>query len=141
MSEQEKPQPIQEEIDQAAAEKLAKQEAKKAAAKAEKEAKEAKKAERLAARQAAAAKTDTADKDPNDPAAAFFGDMPIIRSQIDPEERFKIKYHKVEQVTEELVGQEVRILARISNSRAQAKSCFVVLREGWASFEGVLFGT
>lgn len=65
--------------------------------------------------------------------------MDIIRSQCDPETRFWMKYHMVSELTEDTVGKQVRIRARISNSRGKGKMIFVILREGWASVQAVLF--
>jgi len=143
MSEQEAQKPTVEKKE-LTPEELAKKEADKKArqeaAKLEKAAKEAKKKERLEARQAGAKKaTGEFVKDPNDPCASKFGDMEIIRSQVDPETRFWIKYHQVKDLTEEIAGQQVRIRARISNSRGKGKMIFVVLRGGWASVQAVLF--
>jgi len=122
------------------AEKKAKKEAKAEAAKLEKAAREAKKSERLAARQAQeAAKKAEYVKDPNDPSAAFFGDMDMIRSQCDPEDRFTKKYIAVKDITDAHVGTQIRIRGRINNSRAKGNMCFVVVREGYASVQCVLF--
>lgn len=141
MSEQEpKVELTPEQIAQAEAEKKAKKEAKAEAAKAEKAAKEAKKAERLAARQAQeAAKKAEYVKDPNDPCADKFGDMEIIRSQCDPEERFTKKYVAVMDIDDSHVGQTIRIRGRLNNSRAKGNMCFVVVREGYAQVQCVLF--
>ena len=68
--------------------KEAKQKAKKEAAAANKAAKEAKKAERLAERQRKEAEKNQFVKDPNDPCADKFGELPLNRSQCDPEVRF-----------------------------------------------------
>jgi membrane protein involved in colicin uptake len=83
---------------EAKAAKDAKQKAKKEAAAAQKAAKEAKKKERLEARQAADAAKNVFVKDPNDPCADKFGDLPLNRSQCDPETRFTKQYTKIEQL-------------------------------------------
>lgn len=64
--------------------KEAKAKAKKEAAAANKAAKEAKKQERLRKRQEEEAKKNEFVKDPNDPCAEKFGDLPLNRSQCDP---------------------------------------------------------
>ena len=112
-------------------EKERKKEEKKKKAQEEKAAREAKKKERLEARQ----KKDEKEfvKDPNDPCANKFGDREIIRSQCDPEDRFKLIYTNVKDLNESLKGKDVLIRARISNSRGKGKMAFVVLREGWAT--------
>ena len=57
---------------------------------------DAKKNERLAKRQQkVAAQEEEGKKDPNDPAAHLFGDLPLNRSQGDPELRFTKKFTKV----------------------------------------------
>lgn len=94
-----------------------------------KNAKQAAKDARLAQRQAAAAAKDEFKKDPNDPSAHQFGDKELNRSQGDPELRFIKKFHKVCDVDEKLVDQEVIIRARVQNSRAKGKMCFMMLRE------------
>ena len=121
-------------------EKKAKKEAKAEAAKNEKAARDAKKNERLAARQAAeAAKKGEFVKDPNDPCAHKFGDMGMITSSCAPEDRFTKVYVAVKDILDEHTGQTIRIRGRISNSRAKGKMCFVVVREGFASVQCVLF--
>lgn len=72
--------------------KEAKAKAKKEAAAANKAAKENKKNERLRKRQEEDAKKNEFVKDPNDPCADKFGDLPLNRSQCDPETRFLKKY-------------------------------------------------
>lgn len=129
-----------EEIEALEAEKKAKKEAKAETGKNEKAAREAKKQERLAARQTAeAAKKADFVKDPNDPCADKFGDMEIIRSQCDPELRFTRLYIEIKNITEEHIGQVIRIRGRVSNSRAKGSMAFVVIREGYGSVQAVLF--
>lgn len=125
--------------EQLAAEKEAKKEAKDAAKAANKAARDAKKNERLRARQEAEAKKNEFVKDPNDPCADKFGELPLNRSQCDPELRFTRKYVAVKDLGEEHAGKEVRIRGRLSNSRAKGKMCFVVIREAFATAQAVLF--
>jgi regulator of protease activity HflC (stomatin/prohibitin superfamily) len=94
-----------EQIATAEAEKKAKKELKAEVAKNEKAAREAKKAGRLAERQAqGAAKNAEFVKDPNDPCADKFGDMDIIRSQCNPEDRFTKIYVAVKDINDSHVG-------------------------------------
>ena len=72
--------------------KEAKAKAKKEAAAANKAAKEAKKQERLRKRQEEEAAKNVFVKDPNDPCADKFGDLPLNRSQCDPNLRFEKTY-------------------------------------------------
>jgi hypothetical protein len=67
-------------------------------------------------------------KDPNDPCANKFGDQVLNRSQGDPELRFTKKIMKVIDIDETLVGKEVTIRARVQNSRAKGKMCFMMIR-------------
>lgn len=142
MSDEPKQEPAKEltpeEIAAAEAKKAAK-DAKKEAAKQEKAARDAKKAERLAARQAKGAADAEFVKDENDPCAHLFGDMPLCRSQCDPEDRFKIIYTAVKNLGPEHEGKEVRIRGRLHNSRAKGKMAFVVVRESFATVQAVLF--
>ena len=64
--------------------KEAKAKAKKEAAAANKAAKEAKKQERLRKRQEEEAKKNEFVKDPSDPCADKFGELPLNRSECDP---------------------------------------------------------
>jgi len=75
--------------------KEAKAALKKEAAAANKAAKEQKKQERLRKRQEDDAKKNEFVKDPNDPCADKFGDVPLNRSQCDPQVRFEKVYTKV----------------------------------------------
>lgn len=78
-------------------------------------------------------------KDPNDPCADKFGDMDIIRSQCNPEDRFTKIYVAVKDIDDSHVGKQIRIRGRINNSRAKGAMCFAVIREGYASVQCVLF--
>lgn len=130
---------VDEEAAKLEAEKKAKKEAKKEAAMAEKAAKEKKKADRLADRNAATALSKVFVKDPNDPCADKFGEMDIIRSQCDPELRFTRKYVEIKNLGDEHIEKEVRIRGRINQSRGKGKMAFVIVREGYASCQVVLF--
>jgi len=75
----------------------------KAKASSSKHDRDLKKAERLAARQAQASKAeDEYKKDPNDPCADKFGDLPVIKSQGDPEKRYARKWTAVKDLDEKL---------------------------------------
>ena len=121
--------------EQIAAEKEAKKAQKEAAAAANKAAKDAKKAERMAKREAQQA---NAVNKADDPCADKYGDMEIIRSQCNPEDRFTKVYVQVKDIDESYVGKEVRIRARLHNSRGKGKICFAVLRESYATIQLVL---
>ena len=119
--------------------KKAQKEAKKEEAKNETAAREALKNERLKARQdAVAAKSGEFQKDPNDPCADKFGDVEMIQSQCNPEDRFTKVYVSVKDLGEEHVGKVVRIRGRIHNSRGTGKMSFVVVREAFASVQAIL---
>lgn len=122
---------------QPAAEKTPEQlekEAKKKAKKAEKEA--AKKAKEEAKRKKQMeleAQKHTFVKDPNDPCADKFGDLPLNQSQCDPNLRFERKYTSVGDLSAELKDQEVRVRCRVHNSRAKGNMCFIVGRESYST--------
>lgn len=103
-------------------------------------AKDLKKMERLRKKQEEEAKKNELVKDPNDPAADRFGEMELIRSQCDPELRHERKYTAVKDLNDDLIGQVVRIRARVSNTRKQGGSLtFLVLRESYATAQCVVF--
>lgn len=77
--------------------------------------------------------------DPNDPCASKFGDLPICRSQCDPELRFTRHYVAVKDIGVEHEGKEVRIRGRMHNTRATNKSAFCVIREGYATIQTLMF--
>ena len=104
-----------------------------------KNAKQNAKEERLKKRQAEAAAKDEFKKDPNDPCADKFGDHVLNRSQGDPELRFTKKFTKVIEIDEKSVDKEVIIRARVQNSRAKGKMCFMMLREQYATIQAGLF--
>lgn len=122
--------------EKAAAEKKAQKEANKAKAKAEKE---AKKAARLAAKQKELEEKNKFVKDPNDPCADKFGDLPINMSQCDPEERFTKVYTEVRHIGTEHNDKVIRIRGRMHNSRVTNKNAFCVIREGYATVQTVMF--
>ena len=129
------PEQIQTEKEAKELKKKQKEEAKAA----NKAAREAKKLERLRARQEEQAKKNEFVKDPNDPCADKFGELPLNRSQCDPEIRFTKKYVAVKDIDEKLENQEVRIRARVHNSRSKGKMCFIVARENYATVQCMLF--
>lgn len=51
--------------------------------------------------------------DPNDPCISQFGDVPLIDSSGDPEDRFNHKYTKLQDINEALKDQEVTVRARV----------------------------
>jgi hypothetical protein len=119
--------------------KDAKTKAKKEAAAAQKAAKEKVKNDRLKARQEEEAKKNIFVKDPNDPCADKFGDLPLNRSQCDPEARFTKVYTAVKDIDASLAGQDVRVRCRVHNSRGKGNMAFIVAREIYATVQAVLF--
>lgn len=119
--------------------KEAKAKAKKEAAAANKAAKEQKKQERLRKRQEEDAKKNEFVKDPNDPCTDKFGDLPLNRSQCDPQVRFEKVYVDVKDLDASKANTDVRIRCRVHNSRAKGKMCFIVGRQGYATVQAVLF--
>lgn len=99
----------------------------------------AKKAERLAARQTkVAAQVDENKKDPKDPSAALFGEVPLNKSQGDPEIRFTKKFTNVKDVDQSLNGKDVIVRGRLHNSRAKGKLAFFVIRDQFSTVQCVL---
>ena len=78
-------------------------------------------------------------KDPNDPCAHLFGDTDLIRSTIDPEERFAKKYHRVKQLVEELKGEEITVRGRVHRVTGKGGACFIVLRESFYTCQACIF--
>lgn len=78
-------------------------------------------------------------KDPNDPCAHQFGDLELIQSKIDPEDRYKKKYTKVRELDESLKDQEVIIRARIHRTTGKGGACFLVLRENFYTCQACIF--
>ena len=104
-----------------------------------KNAKELAKQERLRKRQEEEAKKNEFVKDPDDRCADKFGDLPLNRSQCDPELRFQKQYVDVKNLDASLKDQDVRIRCRVHNARKQSKKmCFVVGRQGTATVQAVL---
>jgi len=87
----------------------------------------------------AAAKKCEFKKDPNDPCASKFGDLPLNRSQGDPELRFTKKFEKILNLDESKVGQDVIIRGRIHNSRGTGGQSFMVLRDQYSTVQANLF--
>jgi aspartyl/asparaginyl-tRNA synthetase len=61
------------------------------------------------------------------------------RSQCDPEERFTKTYTDVTNLDAKMDGQTVLIRGRAQNVRAQGKSCFIVMREVYATVQCIIF--
>ena len=150
---EEPPKPTEEEkaapeISDKHAKKKAEKEAKAAAKKAEKEARKQaaaeaaeggapvkseaelakeKKQERLAKRQ----EQSGAAKKEDDPSANFYGDLPLNRSQSDPEKRYEKVFTNVQDITAEKVGQEVLIRGRAHAVTGKGSIAFVIVRQGY----------
>ena len=78
-------------------------------------------------------------KDENDPCADKFGDLPLNRSQCDPQLRFEKVYVEVKDLDASMADTDVRIRCRVQTSRANGKMCFIVGRQGYATVQAVLF--
>lgn len=61
------------------------------------------------------------------------------RSQCDPEDRFTKTYQNITDLDPKMEGQTVRIRGRAQNIRAQGKSCFIVMREIYATVQCIIF--
>lgn len=121
--------------EEAAAHK-AKQDAKK---QAKIDAKAAKEAAKKAKKDAEELKRNTWVRDPKDASCDSFGDLPLNRSQCDPELRFTKKYVEVKDLDESMAGKEVRVRCRVHNQRGAGNACFVVGRQGYATAQFVMF--
>jgi aspartyl-tRNA synthetase len=64
--------------------------------------------------------------------------MEIIKSQCDPELRFKLVYVEIKDITEEHAGKEIRIRGRVGQSRGKGKMCFLQMREGYATVQALV---
>lgn len=84
------------------------------------------------------AQEETYVKDPKDPCASKFGDFELVTSKCNPEESAKIAYTQISQLADELVGRQVRVRARLHNSRIKGKMGFVVLRDTFYTAQCVL---
>lgn len=67
--------------------------------------------------------------------AHLFGDYPLIQSSIMTEKA----YRHVRDLSKDRAGQNVWIRARVSNSRAVGKGCFLLLRQNINSVQAVMF--
>ena len=99
--------------------------------------KELKKKQRMEQRQKKPAEEEY-KKDPNDISAHLFGELELNRSQSNPEQRYERKFIAVKDLTEEHSGAEILVRARLHQSRATGKLCFIVLREQFATVQSVL---
>ena len=76
----------------------------------------------------------------DDPCKTKYGDLPLNRSQGDPEDRYKIKYTPIKEIEEKLVGApSLHVRGRVHNSRVTGKGAFIVLRESFTSIQCVMF--
>jgi len=67
-----------------------------------------------------------------------FGDMPLNKSQCNPEDRFKIKYTDVKDINEKIVDQEIRVRGRLHKRRAAGKNSFLVIRESYETVQAIV---
>mmetsp|Transcript_20275 Transcript_20275/g.24224 ORF Transcript_20275/g.24224 Transcript_20275/m.24224 type:complete len:544 (-) Transcript_20275:126-1757(-) len=109
---------------------LSKAQLKKQAAKAEKEAKKAAKAAALAA-----AEAERKAKEDNDPLKDNYGEADLICSKVITDR----KWTRVNELTDQLVGESVLVRARVHNVRAQGKGCFMVLRQQSSTVQVCMF--
>lgn len=111
--------------------------------KAEKEEKKRLAAEAKAAKAASKQKAQASDaefvKDPNDPCAHLFGDLPICRSDMSEEERAKRVYVAIKDINAEHEDKTIRVRGRVQTSRAKGKMAFIVARSSFATVQVVLF--
>ena len=118
----------------AAAAKKADRDAKKAAKAAEKAAKEAAKAAAKAAEDARRLAALT-EADPDDPLRAQYGDAAMVQSVAVSGRAWT----DVAALAPALAGQTVLVRARVAAVRGKGKSAFLVLRQGGATAQAVLF--
>ena len=114
----------------------------KEAKKGGKEDREKKKKERLDARQKKATEQQPEEQykiDPNDPCIGKFGDRELNRSQSNPDERYQVKFTAVKDLDDALKDQEVFVRGRLHQSRAKGKTCFIVVREQFATVQAAMF--
>ena len=81
----------------------------------------------------------TYTKDESDPLKDKYGISPFIQSATEPSHRFQVKFNKIGEINQELDGKEVKLRARLQNSRIKGKSGFLVLREGVFTIQACLF--
>ena len=81
----------------------------------------------------------TFTKDESDPLKDKYGVSPFIQSATEPSHRFQVKFNKIEEISQELDGQTVKLRVRLQNSRIKGKSGFLVLREGVFTIQACLF--
>ncbi|KAK9867718.1 hypothetical protein WJX84_001068 [Apatococcus fuscideae] len=99
---------------------------------AAKEDKKAKKAEKLASRQKAEVPTQS---DPSDPLHEKYGDPPLIQSRAVTGR----KWTNILSLTPALADQEVLVRGNINAVRGKGNSAFLVLRQGTATAQAILF--
>lgn len=65
----------------------------------------------------------------------LYGDAPLIQSKFMTDKA----YRQINEINEARVGQNIWLRARVANSRAVGKGCFLVLRQGMATVQAVMF--
>eukprot|EP00002_Diphylleia_rotans_P017779 TRINITY_DN344_c0_g1_i1.p1 TRINITY_DN344_c0_g1~~TRINITY_DN344_c0_g1_i1.p1 ORF type:complete len:662 (+),score=216.02 TRINITY_DN344_c0_g1_i1:58-2043(+) len=104
--------------------------------KEEKEKKKAEKEEKKQERGRGRQEPEVASKvNANDFNTDTFGDLPLVQSQYETTRTFT---HVIE-LNASLVGKNVWVRARLHNSRAKGKTCFLVLREQSATVQAAMF--
>lgn len=78
-------------------------------------------------------------KDETDTCKDFYGVNPLLMSQFDPEIRLKSNWAEIKELSDEKVGQKVKIRARLQRSRIKGAGGFLVLRQNTSSLQGVIF--
>ena len=81
----------------------------------------------------------TYTKDESDPLKDKYGISPFIQSATEPSHRFQVKFDKIGEINQDYDGKEVKLRARLQNSRIKGKSGFLVLREGVFTIQACLF--
>jgi aspartyl-tRNA synthetase len=80
-------------------------------------------------------------KDESDPLKDKYGVIPFIQSHGDGEIRFKNSWNKIEDLSVDYEGKEVKVRARLQRSRIKGKGGFLVVREAFNTLQCCLFVT
>ncbi|MFM7858446.1 MAG: hypothetical protein ACKO96_42630, partial [Flammeovirgaceae bacterium] len=74
-------------------------------------------------------------KDESDPLKEKYGIIPFIQSKGDGEIRFQNKWNKIEELSVDYEGKEVKIRARLQRSRIKGRGGFLVVREAFNTLQ------
>ena len=78
-------------------------------------------------------------KDEQDVCKDYYGVIPLITSQYDPELRHQSSWTEISKLNDSTVGQKVKLRARLQRSRIKGAGGFLVLRQGFNTLQGVIF--